>query len=226
MESTDFVRRPQEASAARTRITLIAVTLIVMANGLIAAPAALAQDYVPKSLLATEMRDISALTTALDQLDRVAAALERKAQISKSEIDSAQAEADAVKQALPQFQRALSSVINKLQAAGKWTPELDAFVEGRLKARGASASVQQEFKRLGGARGVFQYLAAIGGDVTRAVDADVAALRRKGVVNRLLDELLGTPVHAGLIKMIQAVACRAVDGICITWDLDCTCRPA
>ena len=176
--------------------------------------AAAGEDYVPKQLLTNEIREIQSFGRTLQTFVRNVDALEKKAQRSKSEIDSIASEAEAVKRAIPQFQRAAWGAIQKLQAAGKWTPELDTYLEQQLKEQGAPVSALQDVRSRGGARAVFQNAASLATDLHRQVDEDVKTLRGKSVARRLLEELVGTPVCAGLTQAGYCLLCKAETFFC------------
>jgi hypothetical protein len=177
------------------------LSVVNLANG---APA----DYVPKDLVTTEVRDMDALVRALDAFIRRADPLDKKPQVPRAELDAVSADAEAVKRAIPQFQRGISSIMGKLQAAGKWSPELDTFVESRLKATGAPDGVLQDLRTNGGARAVLQNASGAVTGLAQAVDRNVTELRGKSIVSRLLEELLGKTAYASWSLRDRATACR------------------
>ena len=180
-----------------------AVLILPTPAGVRAEPAT--SQYVAADLLSAERQDARSLFTAFDRFFKRADALDKKTSVTKSELDAVVADAEAVKRAIPTFQRAISSMISKLKTAGKWTPELDTFVENQLKTKGVSDARLREFRENGGARRALEIAGAKSAELTAALDGDIKALRAKsGFVQRLLGELLGKPVYASLFSRLHA----------------------
>ena len=161
--------------------------------------------YVTVDLLSAERRDTREFIGAFDKFLKRADALDKQTTVTKSELDALIADAEAVKRAIPTFQRGASAMVSKLRTAGKWTPELDAFVERQLKAKGTSDARLQGLRTNGGARAVLESAATKIAELPAALDQDIRALRTKsGVVQRLVEELLGKPVYASLWSRAHA----------------------
>lgn len=209
-----------------TFVSCMVATLALLVGGDgAAAQGGAAAPYVPKDLLTTEVRDLNTLVQALETFLKRADPLDKKAQVSKAEIDVLVVDAEAVKRAIPTFQRGVASLISKLQAGGKWTPEFDASIESRLNQPGVDSSVLRGVRQQGGARTVLQSAAAAATDVGRAVDRNVTELRGKTLIGRLLQELIGTPVHASFSLVERGRAClifkAAQIGCAAGFTLDC-----
>ncbi len=143
-------------------------------------------------LLKSEQADLQAFGTQMRELVKLVDGVDEKAKPTKAEADALARQAAVVKRLLPAYQRALSSSIGKIKAAGKWTQELDARVERRSPAR---ASV---LRTSGGARAVLEK-GATDPDLTnleRTLDDYIREINGRGVIARLIDELTGVPVLA------------------------------
>lgn len=202
----------------RTVVTIMAAGLLLSAN------AASADDYVPKGTVTREdVRGTEALVRALHSFAKRADQLQRKSQASKSEIDALAADAESVKRTVPQFQRAASNVVNKLKGAGKWTPELDAFVADGFKA---NPEALRALRSAGGARALLQGASPTAAGLARKLDDDVKALRGKSAVGRLLEEILGKPAFAYyncgtsccLTWLVYRTMCRMTGGTDVCTD--------
>jgi hypothetical protein len=178
--------------AARASLAFIAV---VQLGGAVAGAQAAAEPYVPKELVATEARQLATAAEGIAQYLQKVASLEKQTTVSRADLDAVQASADSVKRSLSASQTAMRAVVGKLKAAGKWTPELDAYVVRQLRAAGVDPRVGEAIQRLGGYRAVADRALAEAAGVTAEVDGSVAELRAKSIARMLLQELTGRRVQ-------------------------------
>lgn len=199
----------------------VLVLTLVSAGAVLSAQADAAKIQLPASSFSAERSDIKTLSIALGRFLAKADPLEGKASVAKGDLDAVLANADDVKRAVPAFQRAVSSAIAKLQANGRWTADLDSFVEAQLRARGATNTLN--FVRLnGGVRAALQSSVSTIANVGSSLDADVRRIRGQGLAARALAELIGTPVDASLRSWVSLCASRYADGVlCIVSSSAC-----
>jgi hypothetical protein len=106
------------------------------------------------------------------------------------------------------MQNALRTTVSKLRNAGKWTPELDAFIDEQMRKGGASPPALQLIARQGGFRAAVQEASTAIGRLAAEIDDDIKALRRPtSALGQLVEALLGTPVScAGAVVACAALA--------------------
>jgi hypothetical protein len=206
-----------------TRVIVAATLLSTGGPAIIlgAAPGQKTPPLVQASLVSAERNDIGQLSTALSQFLTAADALDKRGNASRSELDALTTNANHVKQATLTYQRAMQSALAKLQASGRWTPDLDRFVEDRLSA--ANATNTLNYVRLhGGARAAFQASLTNITSLGPSLDGDLRHLRGSGLSTRALEALIGTPVEASLSSWVHLCASRYADGVlCIVSDSAC-----
>ena len=156
----------------------------------------------------------------LDAFDSRVNTLVRRGKPTASEIDALAAESAAVKRSFGDASQSIRTFVAKLRAANKWTPELDAHVDARLRAAGAVA-LADGLKAEGGARAVVEKTAALQGAAAAEIDKELAALRGRSIARRLFEELTGTPVSAGLFSLACNYFKVAAIGCAVMEDLEC-----
>jgi hypothetical protein len=186
----------------------LVVALCVLQVGATSSPVfAQSEPYLSPDLLKAESRQAEAFGNALSQYLDQYSRLKKQTAVAAADLAQLQTTGQSVKAQLGSMQAAMREAISKLRGAGKWTPELDAFVEQQMRKGGASPAALQLIARGGGFRAVVQEAANIAGQLGAEIDGDITALQRPpGVFGQLLQALLGTPVScAGAVT-----ACRAL----------------
>jgi hypothetical protein len=151
--------------------------------------------YVPPDLIAAEGRQLGSAATEMASYLRQIEALDKQTSIAPSDLVAVQASADRIKRSLGATQTAVRAAIGKLKAAGKWTPELDAYVVSQFKSAGVDPRVGQFIQSAGGYRALADRALADGGKIGAELDASIAELRSKSVARMLLEELTGRRVQ-------------------------------
>jgi hypothetical protein len=173
-------------------LAIAVASLITTAN----VPVSVQDPYVAPDLLKTEVQDIVTAGQALVRFEDHAAALEQKKPLSQADLEGLQTEADLFKRTLPAYQRALSSSTAKLKSAGKWTPQLDTFVEQKLRENRIDDRIILQLKSAGGYRALLDRAAASMTQLGSEVDKRIAELRGTAAIQQIIDFFLGTPVSA------------------------------
>jgi hypothetical protein len=186
----------------------LVVALCVLQIGATSSPVfAQSEPYLSPDLLKAESGQAEPFGNALSQYLQQYSKLKKQTAVAPADLAQLQRTGESVKAQLGSMQVAMRGAISKLRGAGKWTPELDAFVEQQMRKAGASPAALQLIARGGGFRAVVQEAANIGGQLGAEIDGDITALQRPaGVFGQLLEALLGTPVSCtGAL-----VACKAL----------------
>lgn len=173
----------------------LAVLCAVQLSGISVLAEQAPEPYVPRDLIAAEGRQLGSAANEIGRYLRQIDVLGKQKSISRSELDAVQASADSVKRSLGPSQTALRAAIGKLKAAGKWTPELDAYVVSQFRTAGVDPRVAQFIQRAGGYRALAERVLAEGGTIGAELDASIAELRSKSVARMLLEELTGRRVQ-------------------------------
>jgi hypothetical protein len=206
-------------SPHRTHRTLIAaalaITLAQPAIG-VAQPAVAGKGaFIESTLIKTEADSLGSFVTRLGDYD--AKVKQVRATKGSPLLPQLRSQADQIKTATPTAQRDIRSIVEKLQRAGKWTPELDAFVIDQLKKAGADprgiALIQSE----GGARAVLMSVQSSLPTLSQDIDADLKEVSTAANTGRLPGFVACETVYAGRLKCLifvaAAVACAAIDAL-------------
>jgi hypothetical protein len=169
----------------------------------------------PKPVAASTQTDLQAFRTQMRELVKLVDGVDDKAKPTKAEVDALAGQAAVVKRLLPTYQRALSSAITKVKAAGKWNQELDTQVE-RVTQQRSPARVGV-LRTSGGTR-AFLEKAATDPDLTnlqRTLEEYIRDVSGRSVIARLIDEITGVPVLAksALGNAIRKIADAADDAV-------------
>jgi hypothetical protein len=153
-----------------------------------------AEPYVPKGFLASELASLSPMVDGLTQFNQRADALDNK-KPAKTDLDALEGGAERVRSAIPEYARAVSATISKLQGAGKWTAELDAFAEAQMKGPGGSPDLAKFVHAQGGSRALLQKAVSRVSALPQDLDTEVREQRKRGEPVALVDWFIA-PVHA------------------------------
>lgn len=192
-------------------VALALVVTLTMPSLSLGEPASPAQPsktaFVQPDLIRTEATALGSFATRLGDYD----ANLRRARASKTAagLPQLKTQADQVKSTSPTALRDLRSAIEKLQRAGKWTPEFDAFVLDRAKSAGTDPRVIAMIQSEGGARALLSSVAAGLPSLPQDVDQDLKAIAPAGIA-ALPRWAAGETVYAGKGKCAIYVAAGVV----------------
>lgn len=186
---------------------LVLTLCVLQANATSSLAFAQPEPYLSPDFLKAESRQVEAFGNVLSQYLDQYSRLRKQTSVAPPDLAQLQRAGQAVKAQLGSMSAAMRGAISKLRSAGKWTPELDVFVEQQMRKGGASPAALQLIARGGGFRAVVQEAANIAGQLGGEIDADITGLQRPtSAFRQLLEALLGTPVScAGGVSACKAL---------------------
>lgn len=160
--------------------------------------------------LSSETTTLRNFADAFFRHGRRAQQLERQSTISEHDVEQLRQLGERIRPLVGGARQAAASVVLKLKAARKWTPELDAIVVERLRAQRASATILDTVQNSGGARALLDRVANQFFDEVPAVLEEVRReVQPKSRIGLLLEPVLGQPVSAAMTKTQGALAVLA-----------------
>jgi hypothetical protein len=179
------------------------VALYVSAAGTLSAAVPAGQPVKPFTpAIVSGGSELNTFQGRLREFSSLADELQTQARVTPADLDNLRRRADALKLLLPAAQRQISSAVSKLRAEGLWTADFDKFVLERAQPSG-DADLLSSMREAGGPRAFLEQAPFVFAQVTNEVNEELRELAPKAAWQRLLEPLIGQPVHAGMKKYIR-----------------------
>lgn len=195
--------------------SLIAAVAVVIA-GTSFVLSAHADAYIAPGFFRNQAPRLKDFLDAADKLDRSVEAVKRKTNATAQDTKQVEDHSAEVLARVRGAEQALNEMVTNLEAAGKWTAELDTYVDEAFRAKGLTA-LRAELKQGGGFRSVMRKRSTLEKDTKDEVTL-LRARRSPSPIATLLERI-------GFVATLEARAIRRFlvkAPLCLTTDLgDC-----
>ena len=139
--------------------------------------------FLPRDFASQETAALDSFGKSLKDFSDKLKAVDGSARPSSQQIDELESKANSLKGKVSAFKNSMERYIQKVKDAGKFTPELDSFIEAELSKSGKTELVQA-IRSSGGARAALQKSASESNKVTEGVDEAMREIKGRGATVR------------------------------------------